>query len=144
MSAPVIEAAASTDADAIERLLRANHLPVDGVRDCMRSALVVRDSRAIAGCAALEVYASGALLRSVAVDASRRGEGLGRQLTEAALVLARTRGMPAVYLLTTTAGKFFPRFGFEKIERADAPEDVHQSIEFTSACPGSTRPKNSL
>ena len=58
-------------------------------------------------------------------------------LTEAALALARARDERAVFLLTTTADRFFPRFGFERITREDVPESVRQSIEFESACPAS-------
>jgi amino-acid N-acetyltransferase len=129
--------ARAKDLDAIERLLIASGLPIDGVRDCLSSTLVARDAGRLVGCAALELYRSSALLRSVAVDASRRGEGLGRQLTDDALVLASALGVRAVFLLTTTAGEFFPRFGFTRIERAAVPDDVRQSIEFTSACPAS-------
>jgi amino-acid N-acetyltransferase len=42
-----------------------------------------------------------------------------------------------VFLLTTTAEKFFPRFGFEQIAREDVPPSVQASVEFTSACPTS-------
>jgi PAS domain-containing protein len=55
----------------------------------------------------------------------------------AGLDLARSLGARAVYLLTTTAGDFFPRFGFTRVERADVPDDVKKSIEFRSACPSS-------
>jgi amino-acid N-acetyltransferase len=129
--------AKKTDLPDIERLLIANRLPTAGVSDWLSSAIVARAKGGVIGCAALELYPSGALLRSVAVAGSRRGEGIGRQLTDAALVLARTHGSPAVFLLTTTAGDFFPRFGFEPVDRADVPDDVKQSIEFTSACPSS-------
>jgi hypothetical protein len=40
-------------------------------------------------------------------------------------------------LLTTTAERFFPKFGFESIARTDVPATVQASIEFTSACPTS-------
>jgi N-acetylglutamate synthase-like GNAT family acetyltransferase len=43
--------------------------------------------------------------------------------------------MPAVYLLTTTAESYFPRFGFVTVPRAAVPEGVRTSIEFRSACP---------
>ena len=39
--------------------------------------------------------------------------------------------------LTTTAERFFPKFGFEGIARSDVPPSVQASIEFTSACPSS-------
>ena len=129
--------AKKSDLGDIERLLTANGLPIAGVGDWMSSAIVARAKGEVIGCAALELYPSGALLRSVAVAESRRGEGIGRQLTDAALVLARTHGAPAVFLLPTTAGDFFPRVGFEPVDRADVPADVKQSIEFTSACPSS-------
>lgn len=137
MTSVRIEPATSADVEAIEALLAENHLPTVGVKEWMSSALVARAGSRTVGCAALELYPSGALLRSVAVADSRRGEGIGRQLTDAALVLARAHGAPAVFLLTTTAGGFFPRFGFEPVERTDVPADVKQSIEFTSACPSS-------
>jgi amino-acid N-acetyltransferase len=39
--------------------------------------------------------------------------------------------------LTTTAEHFFPKFGFERIARADVPSSVQRSVEFTSVCPAS-------
>jgi amino-acid N-acetyltransferase len=132
-----IEQATSQDLAEIEALLAANRLPIAGVKDWMESALVARAGSRTIGCAALEVYASGVLLRSVAVESAWRGRGVGGQLTDAGLALARSRGAEAAYLLTTTAGDFFPRFGFERVERADVPDEVKQSIEFTSACPSS-------
>jgi amino-acid N-acetyltransferase len=41
---------------------------------------------------------------------------------------------PVLDLLTTTAERFFPRFGFERVERVDVPASVQASIEFRSAC----------
>ena len=79
----------------------------------------------------------GALLRSVAVDPREQGQGLGHRLTDAAIDLARTAGAPNIYLLTTTAEGFFPKFGFERIARADVPAGVRTSVEFTSVCPSS-------
>jgi amino-acid N-acetyltransferase len=43
--------------------------------------------------------------------------------------------MRRVFLLTETAAKFFPRFGFRAVSRADVPESVRASLEFTTACP---------
>jgi amino-acid N-acetyltransferase len=132
-----IEPATSQDLAEIEALLAANRLPIAGVKDWMESALVARAGSRTIGCVALELYPSGVLLRSVAVESVWRGRGVGGQLTEAGVALARSHGAEAAYLLTTTAGDFFPRFGFERVERADVPDEVKQSIEFTSACPSS-------
>ena len=43
--------------------------------------------------------------------------------------------LPDVYLLTTTAEQFFPKWGFVQIPRDDVPAGVQQSVEFQSACP---------
>lgn len=130
----VVESARVEDAAAIFDLLARNRLPLDGLAD-LANAVVVREGDRVAGVAALELYDHAALLRSVAVDAALQGRGVGHQLTEAALQLARDRGVTSVYLLTTTAAGFFPRFGFTEIARDDVPAAVRASVEFTSACP---------
>jgi amino-acid N-acetyltransferase len=130
-----IERATPEDAGAILELLRANALPVDGLLDHLATALVARSLARVVGSAALEVYDDGALLRSVAVDATLRGHGVGHRLTAAALDLAGTLRVPAVYLLTVTAEGYFPRFAFRHISRDEVPRGVQQSVEFRSACP---------
>ena len=130
-----IERARPEDRDEIFRLLVENGLPLDGLDDHLSTALIARDAGHIVGSAALEVYEDGALLRSVAVADERRGRGLGQDLTWRAISLAQELGVPAIYLLTTTAERFFPKFGFETIPRTEVPAGVQRSIEFTSACP---------
>lgn len=125
------------DTPAVLRLLADHGLPADGLLDHLDTALVLRLDDRVAACAALEIYADGALLRSVAVDNVLKGRGLGQQIVRAALDLARQRGLASVYLLTTTADGFFPRFGFRPIARADVPAGVRTSVEFQSACPAS-------
>jgi amino-acid N-acetyltransferase len=132
-----IRPATSHELPAILELLRSNKLPPDGLEAHLATTLAARDENQLVGCAALELYDGAALLRSVAVAAERRGEGLGRKLTKAALDLARARGAKAVYLLTETAGSFFPKFGFQAITRDDVEPAVKQSVEFTTACPAS-------
>ena len=107
------------------------------MREHLDTAVVARQGPAIVGIAALEVYADGVLLRSVAVAPALRSNGLGRRLTDAVLTLAREIGAPHAYLLTTTAERYFPKFGFERIERGDVPASVQESVEFRSACPSS-------
>ena len=62
---------------------------------------------------------------------------MGQELTAAAIHLAESVAVPAPFLLTTTAGSIFRRFGFERIARAEVPAGVQRSAEFTSACPAS-------
>ena len=130
-----IEPAGAEDGPAILELLSAAGLPLDGLLDHLDTAVVARADDRVVGCAALEMYTGGALLRSVVIDNRVRTRGIGTQLVTAALELARVRGAPAVYLLTTTAEGFFPRFGFERIARSEVPVSVQMSVEFQSACP---------
>jgi amino-acid N-acetyltransferase len=132
-----IGAASDRDLPDGHRLLELHHLPLEGVDDHVKTMIVAREGSQVVGTAALELYPDGALLRSVAVDPSRQGRRLGHRLTEAALNLARAHGADTVFLLTTTAERFFSRFGFEPITRDDVPASVLASVEFQSACPAS-------
>jgi len=132
---PHIDRATRADAGALLALIERAHLPTDGLAAHLDAAFVARDGDRVVGSVAIEIYADGGLLRSLAVDADCRGGGLGGRLTEAAIEDAQRRGLPALYLLTTTAEGFFPRFGFERIERDDVPASLHASIEFRGACP---------
>jgi len=133
----VIRAAEETDLPAIRRLLETEHLPLAGVEEHVRTMVVAKNGEDVVGAAAVELYADGALLRSVVVSPAVQGQGLGHQLTEAALDVAKASGSRAAFLLTTTAEKFFPKIGFERISRDDVPASVQTSIEFRSACPAS-------
>jgi amino-acid N-acetyltransferase len=132
-----IESATAHDLAEVLDLLKRHNLPIDGVSDRVDTMVVARDAGRVVGVVALELYADGALLRSVAVDPVAQGQRVGHQLTEAALNLARGYRVDTVFLLTTTAEKFFPRFGFERISRAEVPDSVQASVEFQSACPES-------
>ena len=131
-----IDAAHEGDLPAVRRLLAAQGLPLDGVDEHL-TMVVAKDGDTLLGAAAVELYAGGALLRSVVVDPDARGRGLGYRLTEAALRVAKEQGADTAFLLTTTAEAFFPRLGFERIAREDVPVSVQASVEFKFACPAS-------
>ena len=132
-----IEPANATDLDHVLSLLKENGLPLDGLVDHLATTLVARQSGRVVGSAALEEYSEGALLRSVAVAPDVQGQGIGRMLSEAAIDRARQLNAPAVFLLTTTAERYFPKLGVEQIDRAAVPESLKASVEFKSACPSS-------
>jgi amino-acid N-acetyltransferase len=131
----IIGHASAEDSAVILDLLRQNRLPLDGLTDHLATTVVAREGGRIVGSAALEMYGEHSLLRSVAISPAFQSRGLGRALTEAALGMARDRHVRAVYLLTTTAEQFFPKFGFTRISRELVPDTVQTSVEFTSACP---------
>jgi amino-acid N-acetyltransferase len=131
--------ASREDLPQVMELLEDGGLPPDGLEEHLTTILVARLQGRVVGSAALELYGTAALLRSVAVRRDLRGTGLGTRLTEAALRLSSELGAAEAYLLTETADHFFPRFGFRNIPRSRVPSSVRSSVEFTSACPASAR-----
>jgi len=135
--APHIRPADPDDLAAIERLLTVSSLPLDGVSDALEAFVVAQSGDEIVGVAGLEVCCDNALLRSVAVSPGWRSHGLGRALVTRVISDAEARGLRALYLLTTTAERYFPSFGFERIARDAVPPDVRETAEFQGACPAS-------
>jgi amino-acid N-acetyltransferase len=138
-----IRPATRDDLPAIERLLTESGLPTDGVADIIHehpADFYVAESSAdhqLVGVAGLELCCDDALLRSVAVRPEWRSHGVGRELVRRLVTDAESRGIRALYLLTMTAEHYFPRFGFERVERAAVPKEVAETLEFKSACPES-------
>jgi amino-acid N-acetyltransferase len=133
-----IERASANDLPHILDLLSSSQLTAEGLTDHLATSLVARDRAAIVGTVTLEIYPEGALLRSLAVEPAARGQRVGHRLVDESVTVARNLGLPAVYLLTITAEQFFPRFGFERINRADVPGTLMRSAEFAYACPPSS------
>lgn len=130
-----IARARAQDRPAIESLLEANGLPLDGLELALPTALVAREGTSLAGCAAFETYGSAGLLRSVCVASGMRGTGVGRALVAAAEEEARTLGISELFLLTESAADWFPRLGYQRTTREAAPAAMAASPEFSSACP---------
>ena len=129
-----IERATPDDVPAVEALLVAAGLPLDGAADALVTGVVARDGDAVVGAAAVEPHGDAGLLRSVVVAADRRGTGLGRALVSAAEDLARGMGERELYLLTDTAAGWFHRLGYEVVDREMARGAIGDSIEFTMVC----------
>ena len=129
--------AAPADLTAVEDLLNKSDLPLDGVRESLRSFVVAERDGKIVGVAGLEPCGDYGLLRSAAVDPEWRGRGLGRTLVERVIFNAESTGLRALYLLTTTAKKYFPTFGFHETTRDAVPAAVQATAEFSGACPSS-------
>jgi N-acetylglutamate synthase-like GNAT family acetyltransferase len=133
----MIRIAVSADRGGVSELLTGAGLPLDGLSEKLEHFLVAEADGRIVAAAGLEQYDDSVLLRSVVVDASHRGTGIGARLSDAALVLARDLGARDAYLLTDTAEDFFRRRGFEVIDRREVPDGIRNSVEFAVACPES-------
>ena len=128
------------DLPAIEALLIASGLPTAGVAEALDGFIVAESEgdKRLVGVAGLECCSGEyALLRSTAVDPEWRGTGLGRRLVTHVIADAEARGIKGLYLLTTTAERYFPSFGFVTMHRDVVPEDIRRSGEFREACPSS-------
>lgn len=138
MTAWDIRSAGPDDLGPVEQALGAADLPLDGLRDQFGEAYAVAVSDGhIIGVEGIEVHGHDGLLRSAVVAPEWRGRGVGDALTRNRLDWASRRGLRVVYLLTTTAGDYFPRFGFTIANRAEAPDAIRRSREFADACPAS-------
>jgi amino-acid N-acetyltransferase len=135
--APDVRPATKTDYPAVIALLEGAGLPTAGVPRTLADFLVADAGDGLAGAIGLERYGSSSLLRSAVVRPGDQGTGIGAALVRAVLDRARDSGLRDIYLLTTTAERWFPRFGFTPIERDQVPDAVRTSVEFREACPAS-------
>lgn len=129
-----VRPATPVDLAEIRGLLSAADLPLAGVPDDLAHFLVAESNGTLVGAIGLEVYGEAALLRSAVVHPDRRGTGAGEALVKALLAYARALGVRDLSLLTTTAERWFPRFGFERVDRSALPAALSASEELRGAC----------
>jgi len=129
-----IRLAEQSDWAQITQLLQDSNLPTVGAQEHLPNFVTAWRGSVLVGCAGLENYGTVGLLRSVAVKPAERGIGLGQTLTQRMLTQAKEKGLDQVLLLTETAQEFFPRFGFQVINRTAVPIEATESAEFKGAC----------
>jgi len=132
-----IRAAGDADLSAIEALLTESELPTVGVKEALCGFLVAEAQGRVVGVVGMEKRGNYGLLRSAAVAPDWRGKQVARQLVERIIADAESQGVNALYLLTTTAERYFPNFGFARTTRDVVPEDIKATEEFREACPAS-------
>ncbi len=123
--------ARAADIEAIHRLInhfaeRDEMLPrsLNELYENLRDLYLVEDAHEVVACCSLHVtWRDLAELKGLAVREDHRGQRLGQQLVEACLEDARTLGLPRVFLLTYIP-RYFERFGFREVEKAELPQKV--------------------
>jgi amino-acid N-acetyltransferase len=132
-----IEPFAESDRDDIIGLLSEAELPTEDLNtQTLQNFLVAKEGiGTTVGAVGVELYGETGLLRALVVDASYRGRGLGKQLTNEIEAYARGMGVKTLYLLTMTAADFFPRLGYRQTQRSNVPRSIAETFEFKSACP---------
>jgi amino-acid N-acetyltransferase len=135
-SAIDIRAAVPDDFRASYRLLETAGLPVlDLTKDHLDCFLVALRADEIIGLIGIEKFGEIGLLRSLVVDTSCRGLGLGRALVEKLEVAAASERISELWLLTIDADQFFLQLGYAAIDRDATPEAIASTAEFTDLCP---------
>ncbi|MFW9769208.1 MAG: arsenic resistance N-acetyltransferase ArsN2 [Candidatus Thorarchaeota archaeon] len=138
-----IERAKESDHAAVVVLLQDVDLPPDEIELHMENFLIIRHPEAVAGpesligSVGLEIYEDSALLRSLAVHPDFQGKGLGSRLVDSIIDFAKGKDIHRLFLLTDTAEKFFEKRGWVVVTRDKIPEDMKQSVEFTTLCTSS-------
>jgi amino-acid N-acetyltransferase len=124
---------------AVKKLLSESSLPIEDITaQHLKHFFGCGSGLELEGLVGLELYGEVALLRSLAVASSRRGSGVGSGLVAHAELHAREQGVQSLYLLTTTAEKFFLRRGYARIPRDEAPAAIKGTKEFSGICPTSS------
>lgn len=96
----------------------------ENVREQISKFFVLEEQRQLAGCVSLENYGPDlAEIRSLAVNQTIRGQGLGGRLVEFVLAEAQRKKIPRVFAVTH-APAFFLRHGFTASSRRDIPEKI--------------------
>jgi amino-acid N-acetyltransferase len=90
------------------------------------------------GIVGIELCGVDALLRSLVVSSDLRATGRGSALVSRAEGYVRENGARAVYLLTTTAERFFRSRGYVPTPRETAPPAIRVTREFAALCPASS------
>ncbi len=125
------------DETGILNLLSLAELPTEDLTmDKLRDFLVARsEDDKVIGTIGVEPFHDIGLLRSLAVDPSYRGKGLGVQLVHELQAYAHRKGIKALFLLTVIAKDFFTRLGYQVTQRSLLPAPITGTEEFKNICP---------
>jgi amino-acid N-acetyltransferase len=130
-----IQKASINDLESINKLLQTADLPlVEASDNTQYFYKAINTKNEIVGAIGLEVYGRYGLLRSLVVSNEYRNKGIANDLVGQIVKLSAGLNLKEVYLLTTTAYKYFEKHHFERMHRNDAPEEIKQSKEFSSIC----------
>jgi len=132
-----IRPAMPSDFNAVESWLASAGLPTaDIAPKYLNDFLVATLDGALIGVIGLEQTDGVGLLRSLVVDPSVRGGGIGNQLVEKLESMAKNRGISELWLLTIDADGYFMKLRYDRRERVEAPIAIQNTAEFSGLCPG--------
>ena len=106
------------DLERVRAMLARAGMSTDGIEWPAACYIVAYVGDEAVGVIGVESKIDAALLRSLYVNESMRGRGIGAALVTAARKAAHTRGARHLYLFTRDAGEFFERLAFEPTDTA--------------------------
>ncbi len=132
MTDATLRPATPDDLTAVTELVVAAHLPPWGIDEHLHNFVVAEQDGRIVGCGGFEAYPAGsvALVRSMAVDESLRGSGLGTRILQWVTERAAEEGLTQLYLFTVDAHDFYLRFDFVDATLDEIPEAAHESTQY--------------
>ena len=127
--------ATPADLSAVIALIEAGHMPTWDTEEHLRNFVVAEQDGRIVGCGGFEAYLGGktALVRSMSVDESLRGSGLGTRILDWVVERARSEGLTNFYLFTMTARDFYVKFGWVDTTLDDFPEAARDATQYKMA-----------
>lgn len=124
-----LRAATAADLPAVARLIEEGALADDGLASRIEQAFVAEAGPRLVGAIAIERLGDDALLRLACVEREWQARGVGSALVERALTEAALAALDQVFLVTTGSDRFFARFGFMPVERADLPLTIARALD---------------
>lgn len=121
----------------VVQLLAEARLPIDDIGDDLEHFFAARTGTCLDGVVGIEIYDGLALVRSLAVTPSKRGSGIGSELLACAERFSSEKGVRSLFLLTTTAKRYFEQRGYVELPRDAAPASIKATTEFSKLCPAS-------
>ena len=118
-------------------LLKKNNLPTEDIHPGTQ-LFVIEENDIVIGTVAVEYDFNVALLRSLSVSDGKRNSGIGELLVSFVENYVQKQGVHSIYLLTTTAEKFFLKKGYEKIDRNNVPDFIKNTKEYSLLCSSSS------
>jgi len=125
------------DENEIVKLLSQAKLPAQDLTPEKLKHFFVAKAKdgSVIGTIGVELYEDVGLLRSLVVHPSYQGKGLGKRLTREVESFAQQKSNKTLFLLTTTATDFFPKLGYQVIQRDRVPMAIAKTEEFKNICP---------
>lgn len=133
----VFSPAKPNELQTIRQLLTKNKLPTDDLSEPEVTMFCLHKGKQLIGTIGIEKYDSMGLLRSMAVIDEFKNQGFGGKILMHFLNWCQEEGIKELFLLTTTAERFFEKHGFYKIHRSSVPLEIQKTREFKDICPSS-------